>query len=104
MIRNEAGNVFHIEEQRNLGKSDMYRFASYHRWNRFALSDFLKPLTTNDTNDTNKTSGSLREENRIAPCDLKQDFELNGHSFLAILYYQVFAGRSENSPCFLHTI
>ncbi len=25
MVRNEAGNVFHIEEQRNLGKSDMYR-------------------------------------------------------------------------------
>ncbi len=30
MIRNEAGNVFHIEEQRNLRKSHLYRFASYH--------------------------------------------------------------------------
>lgn len=30
MIRDETGAVFHIEEQRNLEKADMYRFASYH--------------------------------------------------------------------------
>jgi len=30
MIRNEEGALFHIEEQRNLSKADMYRFASYY--------------------------------------------------------------------------
>ncbi len=30
MVRNTNGRLFHIEEQRNLRKADMYRFASYH--------------------------------------------------------------------------
>jgi len=30
MVRNEEGALFHIEEQRNLSKADMYRFASYY--------------------------------------------------------------------------
>jgi hypothetical protein len=30
MARDETGAMYHIEEQRNLTKSDMYRFASYH--------------------------------------------------------------------------
>ncbi len=30
MVRDERGFFYHIEEQRNLKKSDMYRFASYH--------------------------------------------------------------------------
>jgi len=30
MVRNTAGGLFHIEEQRNLSKADMYRFAAYH--------------------------------------------------------------------------
>jgi len=30
MVRNEKGALFHIEEQRNLRKADMYRFASYY--------------------------------------------------------------------------
>ncbi len=43
-------------------------------WYRFALSDFIKPLTTNDTNDTNKTLGSLREEIQLAPREFKTRF------------------------------
>ena len=30
MARDEQGHLYHIEEQRNLSKSDMYRFAAYH--------------------------------------------------------------------------
>jgi len=30
MVRDETGVLYHIEEQRNLRKSDMYRFAAYH--------------------------------------------------------------------------
>lgn len=30
MVRDEQGRVFHVEEQRNLRKADMYRFAAYH--------------------------------------------------------------------------
>jgi hypothetical protein len=30
MVRDETGAFYHIEEQRNLKKSDMYRFAAYH--------------------------------------------------------------------------
>ncbi|MDM8539293.1 hypothetical protein QUF70_21265, partial [Desulfobacterales bacterium HSG17] len=30
MVRDENGILYHIEEQRNLRKSDMYRFAAYH--------------------------------------------------------------------------
>jgi len=30
MVRNVNGGLFHIEEQRNLKKTDMYRFAAYH--------------------------------------------------------------------------
>jgi len=30
MVRDEQGRVFHLEEQRNLKKADMYRFAAYH--------------------------------------------------------------------------
>ena len=30
MIENQDGDIFHIEEQRNLKKSDLYRFAGYH--------------------------------------------------------------------------
>ncbi len=30
MVRNAAGGLFHIEEQRNLRRADMYRFAAYH--------------------------------------------------------------------------
>jgi len=30
IIRDQAGALFHMEEQRNLEKSDMYRFAAYH--------------------------------------------------------------------------
>lgn len=30
ILRDETGALFHIEEQRNLKKADMYRFASYH--------------------------------------------------------------------------
>ncbi len=30
MVRDEDGDLYHIEEQRNLRKSDMYRFAAYH--------------------------------------------------------------------------
>jgi hypothetical protein len=30
MARDETGALYHIEEQRNLCKSDMYRFAAYH--------------------------------------------------------------------------
>jgi hypothetical protein len=30
MVRDEQGRVFHVEEQRNLKRPDMYRFAAYH--------------------------------------------------------------------------
>ncbi len=30
MARDSAGSLFHIEEQRNLRRSDLYRFAAYH--------------------------------------------------------------------------
>ncbi|MFP4388468.1 MAG: hypothetical protein ACLFPR_05900 [Desulfococcaceae bacterium] len=30
MVPDEQGRVFHLEEQRNLKKVDMYRFAAYH--------------------------------------------------------------------------
>jgi hypothetical protein len=30
MVRDEKGDIYHIEEQRNLQKSDLYRFAAYH--------------------------------------------------------------------------
>lgn len=30
MLRDEDGNLFHLEEQRNLQKAELYRFASYH--------------------------------------------------------------------------
>ncbi|MCP4397667.1 MAG: hypothetical protein GY801_10260, partial [bacterium] len=30
MVRDDTGALYHIEEQRNLQKSDMYRFAAYH--------------------------------------------------------------------------
>ena len=30
MVRDDTGALYHIEEQRNLKKSDMYRFAAYH--------------------------------------------------------------------------
>ncbi|MCP4351244.1 MAG: hypothetical protein GY795_37750 [Desulfobacterales bacterium] len=30
MFRNEAGDLYHLEEQRNLRKADLYRFAAYH--------------------------------------------------------------------------
>lgn len=30
MVRDEQGRVFHVEEQRNLTRPDMYRFAAYH--------------------------------------------------------------------------
>ncbi len=30
MVRDDKGDLYHIEEQRNLQKSDMYRFAAYH--------------------------------------------------------------------------
>ena len=30
MLRDEAGKLFHLEEQRNLRSADLYRFASYH--------------------------------------------------------------------------
>ena len=30
MARDDAGALYHIEEQRNLEKTDMYRFAAYH--------------------------------------------------------------------------
>ena len=30
MIQDDTKAVYHIEEQRNMGKSDLYRFASYH--------------------------------------------------------------------------
>ena len=30
MVRDDRGDLYHIEEQRNLQKSDMYRFAIYH--------------------------------------------------------------------------
>jgi hypothetical protein len=30
MIENQDGDIFHLEEQRNLTKSDLYRFAGYH--------------------------------------------------------------------------
>ena len=30
MVRDDRGDLYHIEEQRNLQKSDMYRFAAYH--------------------------------------------------------------------------
>ena len=30
MVRDQAGNLFHLEEQRNLEHRDLYRFAGYH--------------------------------------------------------------------------
>jgi hypothetical protein len=30
MVRDDRGDLYHIEEQRNLQKTDMYRFAAYH--------------------------------------------------------------------------
>lgn len=30
MARDDTGTLYHIEEQRNLRKADLYRFASYH--------------------------------------------------------------------------
>ncbi|MDM8536696.1 hypothetical protein QUF70_08085 [Desulfobacterales bacterium HSG17] len=30
VVKDDTGDVYHIEEQRNLRKADMYRFASYH--------------------------------------------------------------------------
>ncbi len=30
MIENQDGDIFHLEEQRDLSKSDLYRFAGYH--------------------------------------------------------------------------
>lgn len=30
MARDEKGDIYHIEEQRDLQKSDLYRFAAYH--------------------------------------------------------------------------
>ncbi len=30
MVRDDKGALFHTEEQRNLRKADMYRFAAYH--------------------------------------------------------------------------
>ncbi len=30
MVRDDKGDLYHIEEQHNLQKSDMYRFAAYH--------------------------------------------------------------------------
>jgi hypothetical protein len=30
MLRDETGALFHLEEQRNLSKTDLYRFAAYH--------------------------------------------------------------------------
>jgi hypothetical protein len=30
MVRDEKGDIYHIEEQRNLQKADLYRFAAYH--------------------------------------------------------------------------
>jgi hypothetical protein len=30
MVRDDRGDLYHIEEQRNLQKADMYRFAAYH--------------------------------------------------------------------------
>lgn len=30
MVRDDAGALYHLEEQRNLSKSDIYRFAAYH--------------------------------------------------------------------------
>jgi hypothetical protein len=30
MVRNDQGRIFHVEEQRNLRRPDMYRFAAYH--------------------------------------------------------------------------
>ncbi|MDM8535914.1 hypothetical protein QUF70_04100 [Desulfobacterales bacterium HSG17] len=45
MARDDAGEFFHIEEQRNLRKSDMYRFAAYHflsarKWEK-GLTDII---------------------------------------------------------------
>ncbi len=45
MVRDDAGEFFHIEEQRNLKKSDMYRFAAYHflsakKWGK-GLTDII---------------------------------------------------------------
>jgi len=45
MARDETGDLFHIEEQRNLRKADMYRFAAYHflaakQW-RTKLTDII---------------------------------------------------------------
>ncbi len=46
MARDETGSLYHIEEQRNLEKADMYRFAAYHflaakQWRRTKLTDII---------------------------------------------------------------
>ncbi len=44
MVRNTTGGLFHIEEQRNLRKTHMYRFASYHFYGAEQLGDELTDI------------------------------------------------------------
>jgi len=57
MARDETGALYHIEEQRNLQKADMYRFAAYHflaarQWGP-GLKDII--LASGDVYDGRKT-------------------------------------------------
>ena len=44
MVRNTKGGLFHLEEQRNLRKAHMYRFASYHFYGAEQSGDVLTDI------------------------------------------------------------
>ncbi len=95
MVRDDAGALFHIEEQRDLKRSDLYRFAAYHflgakKWGPGMVDVILA------SGDVQAGTRSLKTASGVYEPVVLDFSDRNGEKRLAEIRAEVKAGTFKN--------